>query len=535
VTTSDPSRSDGRDRADYVVVGAGAAGIALACRLTEDPSSRVVLLEAGPAAPSSEAAARAVQNGNQPAVAPGLNWKLQAMIKGAPGASAGRQGSVFVYEGGKVVGGSSAVNATLALRGTPRDFADWSESCGDGWSWPAVLPYYRKLEDDPVGPHELHGRDGPMPIRRERRDELRPLHASFANACREAGYGETADHNDSATTGVGVYPKNVVDSVRISTRIAYLDAARGRPNLTIVPDALVDRIVWRSAYAAEGVEAEVGGERRQFLARRVAICAGALNTPPLLMRSGIGDPGELSLLGIEPRVALSGVGVGLMDHPVVGVWGVPTAEACSLGEPARQVLLRYTSARSSVENDMHLCMMGGLDVAALFPALAATSRASTVAGLLCTYNRSTSRGHVRAVSRDPRTKPAAVINCLNEPSDIPPLCDGVRLAWKMFKHPELTCKFDRLLAWTDSLVDSDAGLAQAVKAFVRPAAHLGCSARMGKSPEDGAVVDPHARIHGVDNVWVVDMSIAPALPTAPPHLTCLMVAEKIAAELRGMD
>jgi choline dehydrogenase len=177
---------------------------------------------------------------------------------------------------------------------------------------------------------------------------------------------------------------------------------------------------------------------------------------------------------------------------------------------------------------MHLCAMAGIAVAELFPQLAAT--AHTIGGLLTTYNQSRSRGWVRVSSPDPRAAPIVNINCLGDPHDIPPLKEGVRLAWEFVSG--MRSKFERILAWTDEMVRSDGALEQAVRAFVRPAAHLGSSARMGKSPEAGATCDGSAKVFGVENLWVGDMSIVPMLPSAPTHLTSLALGEKVADLLR---
>src|SRR5262249_40878431 len=151
----------------------------------------------------------------QPAVVPGLNWKFRTAIKG-DGRLEGR-GSTFDYEAGRLVGGSSAVNATQMLRGSPQDYDEWAQECGDAWSWENVLPIFRALEDDPFGPSALHGSGGPMPIRRDEPQALMPVHAALMQACIDAGMGQTPDHNDPATSGVGLIPKNVVGGERVST------------------------------------------------------------------------------------------------------------------------------------------------------------------------------------------------------------------------------------------------------------------------------------------------------------------------------
>jgi len=351
-------------------------------------------------------------------------------------------------------------------------------------------------------------------------------------ACIAQGFPETDDHNDPDTSGVGVIPKNAVDGVRMSTAITYLAPARKRPNLRIVTGAHVHRIVWGAGGECEGVDAEVDGQIQRFVACEVVVCAGAINTPALLMRSGIGDPSVLGPLGVQVMLPLKGVGYGLMDHPVVGIWGIPKPGASTLGEPLRQTLLRYTSSGSLVPNDMHVCMVAGVDAKQMFPQLAATSGASTIAGITTCYNRSSSRGFVRISAADPYAKPSVTINCLGEKSDIPPLKEGVRLAWRLLQHPELRGRFDQILAWTAGMIDSDIALERAVSTFVRPSAHICGTAGMGAKPDDGAVVDARGRVFGTENLRVADASIMPRIPSAPTHLTSLMIAEKIAADFR---
>jgi len=520
-------------RFDVMVIGAGSAGAVIAARLSEDAHRRVLLIEAGPDEPTLEEALRAIRDANQPALGPGLSWKYPVNIRAEQLRSGPNpRRTTYEYEAGKVVGGSSAVNAVQALRGVPQDYDEWAHECGHDWSWGGVLPYFRALEDDPLGPSDLHGRGGPLPIRREPKEALTPLQAALMEACVGEGFPETHDHNDPDTTGVGVIPKNVVDGVRMSTRLTYLRRAAGRENLTLLSGALVHRLKWAGRKCI-GAEVEVGDRLQSMYADAVIVCAGAIGTPAILMRSGIGEPAALKAHGIAVTSPLEGVGQGLMDHPVVALWGLAGPGVSRVGEPLRQTLLRYSSGDSGVGNDMHICMAAGIAAGRLLPGASAIPSAATMAGITVCFNRSRSRGVVRLGSADPRAAPSISLNCLGDPADMLPLKEGVRLAWRLLQRPALATKFERSLAWTDAVMRSDLALERAVTTFVQPSAHLCGSARMGRSPDAGAVVDGSGRVFGVDNLWIVDASIMPCIPSAPTNLTCLMIAEKLASQFTG--
>ena len=224
------------------------------------------------------------------------------------------EGREIEFPHGKVTGGSSAVNATIALRGVPADYDEWASLGNADWAWSEVLPYFRRLEDDQDESGPLHGRGGPIPVRRWKPAELLPLPQAYFDARQALGFAKVADHNHPESTGIGPWPMNQRDGLRISTAIGYLLQARRRQNLTIRPDCLVSRVVLKGSRAV-GVELSSGGGGEVVRGRRITLSAGAIASPAILLRSGIGPRAELEALGIVSTVDLPGVGANLIDHP----------------------------------------------------------------------------------------------------------------------------------------------------------------------------------------------------------------------------
>ncbi len=236
------------------------------------------------------------------------------------------------YPRGKLVGGSSAINASLAVRGHPADYDEWASLGNPEWNWERVLPVFRQLEDDPEMPGPYHGVGGPIPIRRAREDELLPTQRAFVAAWRALGLPVVADHNVPGASGIGPCPLNLRDGVRISTAIAYLLPARGRPNLTIRPSCLVDRVLLDGNRAvALALASDSAHGHQELRSRRITLAAGAIGTPAILLRSGIGSPVELRRLGITPAVDLPGAGANLIDHACVIIH--PSTRGCRQRTP----------------------------------------------------------------------------------------------------------------------------------------------------------------------------------------------------------
>lgn len=543
---------------DDIVIGAGSSGAVIASRLSETPGRRVLLLEAGADHPDVERMPLALLDPNAIPREPHC-WRLVAQLRnesrlstartaGGTLAGAGLQdqwrmartalsarGSSsplvnFEYLAGKVVGGSSAVNGALALRGLPEDYDEWATFSGNRWHWQRVQSCFRDLEDDCDGAHAARGRGGPVPVRRDGLLQLAPLQRAFLEACKRLGHPVCEDHNDPQARGVGIVPKTVRGGRRMSTALTHLATARDRTNLRIEPHAHVHRLLWNGARTSSGVEVLLDGKLQRLNGRRVIVCAGAFGTPALLMRSGVGDAQALEALGIHVRLALRGVGRNLCDHPTFVLWAVPAVGACQAGEPFHQVMLRQAAEAGTGRNDLLLQMLGGVDTRD-FPHLAGVLGVPLAAGISVGLMKPRSRGLVELVSADPGVPPRVTVSCLQDEADVTRLMAGVRLAWSLVSTQPLAALISRVFALTGASVGSDAALRRVVLTFARPSWHPVGTARMGTADDPDAVVDATCRLHGTDNVWVVDASVMPTIPAAPTNLSCIMLAECIAQEL----
>ncbi|HEY6555643.1 MAG TPA: GMC family oxidoreductase N-terminal domain-containing protein [Polyangiaceae bacterium] len=493
--------------ADLVIVGAGSAGSVIAARASEDGKRSVILLEAGP---DYADAARL-----PPDLLDGTRNSVLSHDWGFTHSPTARQ-IPFEYPRGKVVGGSSAVNTCIALRGLPRDYDEWAERGLPEWSFEHCLPAFKRLERDLDIDDEWHGRDGPIPIRRHPKGELVPWQAAFLEAAGELGFAPCADHNNPTLTGVGAHPMNKLRGIRMSAARCYLTPeVRARDNLRIVANVLVRRVLFENRRVV-GVEVSVAGKVTRFDTSRVLLCAGAIASPGILLRSGIGAERTLNRLNVEMVSEVPAVAARLLDHPGSAMLLAPKPGVCKLNHPLVQSVLRYTSQDSSYPDDMQL-QPGSL--------LPLTRIELPVVTLMCCVGKPRGVGQLVYESADPESKPRIVSDFARDPEDMARAAEAMELA--------------ALLAATKPMKELATFLWPAFPIFSKrthvldwlPKAsgsgyHPCGTVPMGPEGDPECAVDSRGRVRGVQGLHVADASIMPTIPTYNINLPTLMIGER---------
>lgn len=499
---------------DLIVVGAGSGGSVVAARVSEEPRLRVLLVESGPDYANLEALPYDLYNVNRSSFTD-HDWRLSYLPS-----TTSRPDQPFAR--GRVTGGSSAVNTAIALRGVPDDYDEWARLGNPEWTWERVLPAFIKLEtDQDFGALPYHGDTGPLPIRRHPLKELVPYQAAYLDACRKLGYPDCPDHNDPASTGAGSHPMNKRGRMRISTAIAYLAAARDRPNLTIRADTDVRRVMFKDGHAS-GVEVRSDGATQTITARQVVLAAGAIHTPAVLVRSGIGPQDVLDRLGIGVTRVHEGVGRHLQDHPAIGPTLVPKPDVADYDQPVIQTTLRYTATGSSDWNDMQLEPLSFMH----FPGK------RLLMGLAACVFKSYSFGRLEFESADVEARPRITMDYLSDERDFERLRDGVLRATHLVNTAPVLEVAEGVRRPTPGEL-ADAGVLETwIRRNSATGAHPSCTARMGPADDPTAVVDQYGLVHGVRGLRIADASIMPRVPRANTNVPTIMIGERVGEWVR---
>jgi choline dehydrogenase len=523
--------------ADFIVIGAGSAGCTVAARLSEDRQTSVLLLEAG--GDDTNRWIHIPLGFGKTFADPSVNWCYETEP------DSGANNRKVYWPRGKVLGGSSSINGMVYIRGQAEDFDHWRQLGNTGWSFDDVLPYFRRAEDQQSIRDDFHGKGGPLAVSDV---EKHPICEALIDSATSMGFARNDDFNGASQDGVGYHQTTTRKGKRCSTAVGYLNPARGRPNLQIVTNALSEKIVVENGRAT-AVAYRQGGELKTVRARReIVLCGGAINSPQLLMLSGIGPAAHLTQHGIAVVRDLPGVGQNLQDH-----YSAPIKLKCSEPITVNDVMLSNVK-KLKVGMQYYMFKKGPLAMisspAALFartrPELSSPDIKCSISpfsadrpqdGLhkfsgftMIAYQlRPESRGEIRLKSANPADPPAMIPNYLTDPVDQQTIVEGLKLCRRLLAHPSLA-RFIAEEFQPGPAVASDIELLHYARQRGGTVYHPTSTCKMGVDAM--AVVDPALKVIGIEGLRVADASVMPTVISGNTNAATIMIGEKLADLVR---
>jgi choline dehydrogenase len=511
---------------DYIIVGAGSAGCVLANRLSEDPSIKVLLLEAG--GPDSRREIH-IPVAFSKLFQTSCDWTY--FTEPEPQL----EGRKLFWPRGKVLGGSSSINAMIYIRGNARDYDHWSELGNPGWSFADVLPYFKKSENQQRGPSEFHGVGGPLEV-----SDLRcinPMSEAFVEAARESGFSLNSDFNGATQEGFGFYQVTQRNGRRNSAAAAFLRPAMGRPNLTVKTGAQASGILFENLRAIGVSYQGKNGIEQARAEREVILCGGAIGSPQLLMLSGVGPAKDLRRFDIPVVFDLPGVGANLQDHPATtliyqSLQPISLTRAESISSLARYLCFKNGPLTSNVAEAGGFVKLSSDTPEIQFhfgPVYYKSHGRETIKEHAYSFGptlvRPQSIGHICLRSSNPLDSPRIQANYFADSRDLDLILEGVKLTRRIGAARALD-KYRGRELYPGADVQSDDALRSFIRKMVETLYHPVGTCKMGS--DSAAVVDAELRVHGIDGLRVVDASIMPTVPGGNTNAPTIMVAEKAA-------